>query len=388
MKKRLVALIAVIAAMLVGLPMASPAQAVTTSKQSISWIVSAHPDDVMSGYSLVVGSSANYPVFVTLTRGEGTGYCKNDFATNINVQYYPGGFDRADHLSPEAGCKGARMASLNNWLDDQSDHDAYLNDYVRGEDPSHGYNMTKHVDLVPMGGYDDGAPTIDGQDTCNPGWAPCVDPDGNHIYANIPQNPNERSSTPHNLNDEAATDNPDYTVNAQTAIWYVGATSARVEFDLGDGNVTDDEILWALAYARSKIGTYLPDLPEYAVVGATYSNVQSAYSACVENSERDHRAVHEAIYANRIIPQDGLVHPQYAATCGYGTSVSTSHATAGTDPEVNRINDVGYSYYHLNMDPGGLFQNRFGWLSNGDWPSGAYATDNYWPQYQSFWRSF
>src|SRR6185369_3696705 len=93
-----------------------------------------------------------YPVFMTMTKGESTGSCKG---AQPRLDLGPwGSFDR----SVPAGCKGARTASLNDWLDDQSDADRYLNDYVRAEKSELGYNMVKYVDTAPTGGKDPGKP--------------------------------------------------------------------------------------------------------------------------------------------------------------------------------------------------------------------------------------
>ena len=44
-----------------------------TRKQQLQYILIPHPDDEFQGWSLVEGSVHNYPVFVLLTHGEGTG---------------------------------------------------------------------------------------------------------------------------------------------------------------------------------------------------------------------------------------------------------------------------------------------------------------------------
>jgi len=346
----------------------SPTHA-TTGKTVLQYFLSPHPDDVFMGWSLVQDSATNYPVFITLTKGESTAYCTGDDATPLTVQYW-GTFDRA---TPE-GCKGARMASLNNWLDDQSDADPFLDDYVRAEQPGLGSNMVKSVEIAPAGGTDDGAPSRNGLTSCRPAWG-----GGGCTGAN----PNAGAAVPDNLNPGGGT------VVAQQVTWYVGTTSARVELDLGDGNLTDAEVVWALEYVRDNRASKLPLTEEYGVIAAAYANVAHAYSACTDYSHHDHRAVHEAVYNTDLIPDSGN-HPQWGATCGSRTK------TTGVDPEAlpangGRANRISNAHYAENMSgPSAYFQRRFGWL-HGDspWPSSPdpmIAT--VFAQWNYFWRRF
>jgi hypothetical protein len=351
-----------------------PAGAVDTTKTFIQYVVSPHPDDVFEAWSLVQDAKANYPVFVTLTKGESTAYCKGAYATPINVAYY-GSFDR----STAQGCKGARMASLDNWLDDQSDTDDYLNDYVRGGDPAKGATMQLVTDVAAAGAApDSGAPTKTGINSCAPAWSasqPCAG-----------TNPNAGAPVADNLND------PDGATLARGVTWYVGATSARVEFDLGDGNLTDDEAVWAVDYVRSKRGVpgFLPDIPEYGVIAAAYSNVGQEYSACTEYSHHDHRAVQEAVYDTDLIPDDGAAHPQWGVTCGSQTT------STGVDPEAlrangGRSNAITTARYAANMGSASAsFQVRFGWLRAGAlWPANTDPVGGViFSRWNYFWRRY
>jgi hypothetical protein len=352
---------------------ASPANA--AGKTQIMYVVSPHPDDVFESWSLIANSASNYPVFITMTQGESTNYCSG----SKTFPYWPT-FD----TSTEAGCKGARMASLNNWLDDASVQDTYLNELVRGEGA--GFNMTKTVVTnVPQGGTDSGAPTISTMTSCSPNFGSCSGGSG--------ANPNAGLTIPQNLNDGANS-----SANARTVTWYVGADSARVQFDLGDGNLTKDEVTWALNYVRSErgAGKLLAQAPaaEYGVIAAGYSNVNGTYYHCYTYGHHDHRAIQESIYNVRFIPVDGFPHPQYGATCGHGQTVTSSHAQAGTDPDVYRVDNMDakgisglYDSHMLNSSS--YFQNRFGWLSSGLWPTGVEPVgDVIFSQWQYHWRSF
>ncbi|MBV1848801.1 hypothetical protein [Catellatospora tritici] len=326
------------------------AQAITTTKTHIQYFVSPHPDDVFEAWSLVQDSSANYPVFITLTMGEKTGYCSTR-TLDLGSPWGTVSITEGDLPS----CKAARMASLNAWLDDQSAADAYLNDFVRAENTSAGYNMTKYTDVAPAGGTDSGGPNAAGMTGCNPAWGStgCT---GTNPTAGVP--------VPSNLNEVPALQQS----AAQQVTWYVGSTSARVEFDLGDGNLTDAEVVWAVDYVRANRATRLPLTNEYGVVAAAYSNLAGHYTACYDYSHHDHRAVHEAIYNNDLIDAAGS-HPQWGATCGSQTT------TVGVDPEVaagGRSKQITNTHYNENMSTSSsYFQKRFGWLHNGTlWPSG------------------
>ncbi|WP_370328380.1 hypothetical protein [Euzebya sp.] len=48
---------------------------VTTTKSQITYVVFAHPDDEYASWALIHKSTANYPVFCMLTRGEQSGHC-------------------------------------------------------------------------------------------------------------------------------------------------------------------------------------------------------------------------------------------------------------------------------------------------------------------------
>lgn len=377
-RRKLVAALAAFAT-LASLGAATLVNATTASaagKTQIMYVVSPHPDDVFESWSLVANSASNYPVFITMTQGESTNYCSG----NKTFAYYPT-FD----TSTEEGCKGARMASLNNWLDDASAQDPYLNEFVRGEQSGSGYNMVKTVKTAPTGGTDSGAPTISTMTGCSPSFSSCNTGGG--------ANPNAGKTIPQNLNDGALSQ-----ANATTVTFYVGTDSARVQFDLGDGNLTKDEVTWAVNYVRSQVadpsGPLPHTLPEYGVIAAGYSNVNGQYSHCYTYGHHDHRAIQESVYGVRMIPVDGKPHPQYGATCGHGTTVAASKAQAGTDPDVFRVDNMDgkgiADLYNSHMQyASSYFQNRFGWLSTGLWPTGQEPVGNViFSRWQYHWRSF
>src|ERR1700694_1690155 len=54
-----------------------PAQAVqlATTKDHITYVLIPHPDDEYEAWALIQNQPTQYPVFVLLTRGEGTDFC-------------------------------------------------------------------------------------------------------------------------------------------------------------------------------------------------------------------------------------------------------------------------------------------------------------------------
>jgi hypothetical protein len=345
------------------------AHAISTTKTEIQYIVSPHPDDVFEGWSLVQDSSANYPVFISLTKGESTGFCTNP---GLTVPGY-GTFD----TTTVQGCKDARIASLNSWLDKQSDADAYLNDYVAGS----GANMVRYDLTAPAGGTDtSGAPTVAGMTSCKPVW-------GSGTCTG--SNPNVNTPIPDNLN--AGASGP--TV-ARQVTWWVGSTSARIVFDLGDGNLTDAEVVWAMNYVRANRATYLPLTNEYGIVAAAYANLGHEYTACDDYSHHDHRAVQEAVYNNDLISASGY-HPQWGATCGSRTT-GTGIDTDALPANGGRSNEITPQHYSENMaNSSSYFQSSFNWLHGYSlWPSGPdpiYGGSGegvLFAQWQYFWERF
>ncbi|WP_027344138.1 hypothetical protein [Hamadaea tsunoensis] len=341
---------------------ATPGHAVTTTKTQIQYILSPHPDDVFQAWGLIQDSSANYPVFITLTKGESTGHCTGT-RTIDGVAY---------DLTQPSQCKAARMASLNGWLDDQSDADAYLDDYRRA-----GNADMVHYQLTAAGGGTDttGAPTVAGMTACKPVYSSggCS---GTSSSRNTP--------IPDNLNQS------DGATAARVVDWWVGPTSARIEFDLGDGNLTDAEVVWAVNHVRANRAALLPLSAEYGVIGAGYLDLQHEYPACYEYDHHDHRAVQEAVYSTDLLPVSGY-HPQWGVTCGSQTT------TAGVDPDAlavngGRANKISDGHYSQNMTSSpASFQNRFGWLSDPG-PTWAYGGDPagnvLFSQWNYFWRRF
>lgn len=280
------------------------AAALTTTKTNLQYFVSPHPDDIYSAWGMVQHSTGNYPVFVVATAGEKTGFCQGQSVTVAGYGTY------SPVVKNSTMCKNARMASLNAWFDDQTTRDKNL----------------------------DNLKTVTPQRVCFAAQS-----------STIPLNTN---------NDAAQNTNKPYLC----ANYLIGANSARVEFDLGDGNLTKEEVNWAIKNVRAKRSMF-PVTKEYGVVAAGYYN--TSYSGCGIYGHADHYALHSAVYNTEQFPDDVAgYHPQFGATCA-------------SDPDYKKYNyskSIVTSDYAANMTPStGMFQIRFGWLTSPYWTYGTQA---------------
>lgn len=99
---------------------------VATSKQQITYIVFAHADDEYSAWSLIHKSTANYPVFCMLTRGEQTSYCP------MPAHQQPGEKERPELPASKGStnCVNARLNSFRDFLGNMAAADATLEDPI------------------------------------------------------------------------------------------------------------------------------------------------------------------------------------------------------------------------------------------------------------------
>jgi hypothetical protein len=233
----------------------TPARAAppTTAKTSIAYVVSPHPDDELEGWALVAGRTEQYPVFVVLTHGEETGMCNVEPSDDpavpaLNLQT---GERTPEPSPPQApfsdGCQAARLDSWHHFLDGMGNVDTAL---------------------------DQGPPLV-GTFT------------GDQRYPD---------DAPPLRCDTKGADNgacPSGDLPSPTYQVWAGPKSARVAFDLGDGDLNAGEVTWAIQTVRALRGTSLPDLPEAGVIGAGYRNLNASGTFVYDH--KDHRAEHEAL---------------------------------------------------------------------------------------------
>lgn len=149
--------------------------------------------------------------------------------------------------------------------------------------------------------------------------------------------------------------------------------SARVAFDLGDGELTSEKVTWAIQAVRSRRSQLFPNLPEYGVIGSAYHNPSE--NRCVFNDHPDHHAVVDALFHT----DQGTAGPQWGRTCRFDPNVT----------RIDRVDDDTYAnamYVDAHGRRFGFFQRAYGWLVD-VWPQGDDAT-TVWSHDQAFWTRF
>jgi len=131
-----------------------------------------------------------------------------------------------------------------------------------------------------------------------------------------------------------------------------GQSSARVEFDAGDGTLNEAKVSDMIYVTRENVAPgRFPVLPENDIIGTPYYN--SDDPSAQYYSHVDHRAVHQALWNNDF----GLPGHQYGRT---------SHG----DPDRGLIASISTSTYQLftGVDSGscqrtGALQRAYGWVA-------------------------
>lgn len=143
-------------------------------------------------------------------------------------------------------------------------------------------------------------------------------------------------------------------------------------FNLGDGDLTEEEATWAIRSIRDNPGLYgLPNIPFYNIVGP-YRDAK--YPNCYEYNHGDHIAVHRSLWNTNF-----NVSWQTAATCG-------------SDPDVKRTGTISsYGWNNIVGMSGewrvGALQRHYGWLNgntNG-FKTSPPLSDSVFAQNQKFW---
>jgi hypothetical protein len=130
---------------------------------------------------------------------------------------------------------------------------------------------------------------------------------------------------------------------------------AAVVFDLGDGDLTRQEVKWAIESVRdNRAAMGINDtLPNWNALGAYWN---SYYPGCAVYTHPDHRAVHEALW-----------------NYSYGF-VYNAAATCGADPDAQRKQLTTAPSNGASWGASGAFPAHYGWL--GGWTfSGQTQTD-------------
>lgn len=153
----------------------------------------------------------------------------------------------------------------------------------------------------------------------------------------------------------------------------VNGMGTLVFFDLGDQDVTKEEVQWAVQKVRLNRAAFgIPtNLGEYNAVGA-YSHIGSSAN-CPSYPHNDHRAVHDALWQYDIFSA-----PQHGNTCAGDPDLDSGRTKSLTSSEFASILE-GSTTTRV-----GTFQRRYGWLLEGHWPyvnTTAERTDYFWTRF-------
>lgn len=290
---------------------------VTSLNASI--VTVAHPGDEFQAWSLIDGSSANYKIFVVATRGEQSNACTPEkFAalqqTNLG--------EVAPSPTPTGkwttSCADARMNSMLGYLSAMSEHD-----------PTVPGSWSAPRDIGPF-------PAV--------GVSLCRDDGGAQVCGNA-----QRSAR----------------------VWLdEEGRGAVVSWDLGDGDLTEAEVQWALRTTlaeRSALG--LPHQRVHNVLGGYANN----FFDCYVHPHADTRAVNQTLLR------------QY-----FGAAYNTAATCAG-DPNADRAATVSTGSLNASFSVAangqrlGAHSRHYGWLYSSYAAWDAVGQEELFHSHQSFW---
>lgn len=167
------------------------------------------------------------------------------------------------------------------------------------------------------------------------------------------------------------------TVSDRNYLLHAGSKAALLVFNLGDSSLAENEVVWAIRSAQdAKRRGDLPNLPEYAVVAASYRNAVNYGDpdppGCRVYNHPDHHMVHRAVWFTDF----GVTGPQWGATA------MCNSAFGRTDTVDFDTHDFAFRQDSRNL---GAYQRSYGWLRGGYWPY-YNATDN--RRRQRHWQRF
>lgn len=297
---------------------------------TIRYVVTPHPDDEFEAWSMV-DESLHYTVFILLTRGENSGFCNGAGISTEVVGDQARLAERIPFPQPFQGpgqvCAQQRIDAWSSFLNEMSSADSA-------------------VDL----------PTYLGE------FNTAIDP--NRF---IPSRLSGGLRVP--------------ATNYQ--LW-VGPKTARFVFDLGDGDLSENEVIWAIDRVRELRSKVLPVQAEDSAIAAAYYN--DRFSGGVTYVHPDHAAVQDALLDHdfglprgqygRTVPGD----PDRTITLSIQPSVYCAAmcvAPGPIDPTTNP-----------NALRSGFLQRNYGWLAPAYWAGAELPSGSIFSRSQDFWRRF
>lgn len=287
---------------------------------SATLYVVPHADDEFQFWSVFDEEATDYKILAVLTRGEQTSFCERDSWT-ASLQEDLGEV----RPSPEPDgrwtreCEEARVGSLLGYLGQMSE-----------SDPRVPGDFAEPVTYGPLDGGDQELCRMDGDEP--------------------------------NCGDEIR----------EVEVWLDRQNrGAVVQFNLGDGDLTQDRVEWALKALkkhREKWGL-APDVEAGAIVGS-FANDGS--QRCFEYPHPDHVAVHDALWNVNF-----KMGPQLGATC-----------TLDPRQSLTRVVSDEASRAAFDLGPDGVrrgaHERHYGWLHAATYPL-AFRDEELFHRVQSFW---
>lgn len=288
--------------------------------RAVTYTVVPHPDDEFQTWSLIEDTPDQYKVFVVMTQGEQTQYCDAE-------QYalgYQAGLEAPASPLPDGRwgprCAEARTNSLIDYISDMS-----------------------QTDITIPGDF--GAPTTVGPFPAEPGTV-------------------------------CRADGPVCTSEDHSAQVWVDrqGRGAVVMLNLGDGDLTADEVRWGVATVianRQVLGldTVLPN-------GGIFGSFANSRYDCFSYPHPDHIAVHDALWST-----DFGAGPQLAATCEDDPSRAIDRRVS------DEVTDAGFAVDDTGRRLGAHTYN-YGWLSGEYYPVDRDGQSELFTQNQYFWTRF
>ncbi|EPR76632.1 hypothetical protein ADILRU_1117 [Leifsonia rubra CMS 76R] len=321
-------LVAVASIVAVTVGMGVVAQARSTVGPSAVIFVNPHPDDEFQHWALLENRTDVYSVIVLLTRGEQTGFCAPE---GLEAGWQPE-LEPAPRPMPEgqfsAACAEARVNAFV----------GYFGDMARADESIPGRFATVTTST------------------------PLQDPAG--VVCRL--------------------DETDDCIVATTVDLYrdLDDRGALLVFDLGDGDLSNAEVEWAL---RATLDTFVPELlgdgARVAGIVGGYSTPDNGYAGCFAYPHPDHLAVDRVLWAT-----------------DFGAGFQTS-ATCATDPRrqlfsrvSDRATEAAFSIKPVDDSDDvlrtGAHTANYGWLHGRYYPVARVGQGELFHQDQHFWVRF
>lgn len=279
-----------------------------------SVIAVPHPDDEIQAWSLIENTPDTYKIFVLMTRGEQTAFCVSPGDDVATGEAAPSPRPTGKWTS---SCESARQNSFLDFMNGMAKSDTSI--------PS---SFTYRGAKGPFSSL--------GHTICRHDKQSCV---------------SDRSARV-------------WTAERGAVIW----------FNLGDGDLTEDEVTWATRVVRDHRSALGIDasLPIRRLIGASYWN--SSHSGCYAYPHADHLAIRDALWKTNF-----LMGYQAVATCK-------------SDPHANRSGQVTHSHFDdafrvVGSRRVGHHVVNYGWLfseSPGYWPGDYSGQDELFHRDQEF----